>query len=176
MSTTVHPEDVSEDLCGILVDVLSSVLPEEAEPTGQELPAGPLAVARLAIHSRGDDYWMIEIRMAVELAESIAARMFSIDAPEEDDVVDAVAEVANIAGGNVKTLVCQHARLSLPVSKIVEQLPQWTLDATHGTAYVRAVMLGHVAQLAVVPEAETTGFLWPPTDPDDDPDPLGRPQ
>lgn len=166
MSATVHLEDVTEDLSGILVDVLSSVLSEEAEPTFEVLPTGPLAVARLAIHDHlAGEYTMVEVRMCVSLAKSLAARMLSVARPDPDDIIDAVAEVGNIAGGQVKTLLCQHARLSLPSSRIQDEaVPE--LDAGHGAAYVRAVMLGQIAQLAVIPGADPTGLLWPPTDPD----------
>ncbi len=91
------------DLDTILTDVLSSVLAEEAIATYDQLPQGPLAVARLAIHDQlANGYAVVEIQAGVSLARVIAARMMSIAAPANEDIVDAVAELGNIAGGNVK--------------------------------------------------------------------------
>lgn len=172
MSVAVHLEDVTEDLAGILVDVLSSVLSEEAAPTGETLTGGPLAVARLGIHDQlTDEYTMVEVRLCTSLAKSIAARMLSVASPDPDDVVDAVAEIANIAGGNVKTLLCQHARLSLPTSRIVgSESDLDDLGTVRGAAQVRAVMVGQIAQLAVIPGADPAGLLWPPSEIDPDPE------
>jgi hypothetical protein len=175
MRATVHIQEITGDVSIILVDVLSSVLSEEAVPTSDPLPPGPLAVARLAIHDHlADEYSMVEVRLGVSLATTISARMLSVAAPTPDDVVDAVAELGNIAGGNVKTLLCQHGRLSLPSAQIAEQEPFWPLEYVTGAAYVRAIMLGHVAQLAVVPGADPMGLLWPATDPDEPDDHPGR--
>jgi chemotaxis phosphatase CheX-like protein len=105
------------------------------------------------------------------MAKSIAARMLSVASPDPDDVVDAVAEIANIAGGNVKTLLSQHSRLSLPTSRIID--PPAELDDVGplpGAAQVRAVMVGQIAQLAVIPGADPAGLLWPPSDSDFDSD------
>jgi hypothetical protein len=168
MSVFAELDESRADLDTILTDVLSAVLAEEATATDRELPAGPLAVARLAIHDQlGDHYALVEVRAGVELAAVIAARMLSVASPVPDDIVDAVAEIGNIAGGNVKTLLCHHARLSLPTSEITDQAPPEEPGANDGGACVRAVVLGHVAQLAVHPDAATDGLIWPPSTPDD---------
>lgn len=156
------------DLDTILTDVLSSVLAEEAMGTLSRLPPGPLAVARLAIHDEnGGEYAVVEMSIGVSLARVIAARMLSIAAPGPDDIIDATAEVGNIIGGNVKTLLCHHARLSLPSAQITEQAPYAQADPKDGATCVRAIVLGHVAQLAVHPDAAVDGLLWPPSSSDD---------
>jgi len=156
------------DLDLILTDVLSSVLAEEAIATHNQLPQGPLAVARLAIHDQLDNgYAIVEVRAGVSLARVIAARMMSVASPDLDDIADAIAELGNIAGGNVKTLLCQHARMSLPVSEITEQAPFADPEPQDGGAYVRAMVLGHVAQLAIRPDAAIDGLVWPPFTPDE---------
>jgi hypothetical protein len=165
--------EVRDDLDLILTDVLSSVLAEEAIPTHCQLPLGPLAVARLAIHDQLDNgYAIVEVRTSVSLARVIAARMMAVASPLPDDIVDAVAELGNIAGGNVKTLLCHHARLSLPNSEITEQAPyaEPEPESGEGAAYVRAMVLGHVAQLAVQPDAAIDGLYWPPFTPDEIPE------
>jgi hypothetical protein len=168
MSLFTELREVRSDLDLILTDVLSSVLAEEAMPTNTQLPPGPLAVARLAIHDRSDNgYAIVEVRTGVSLARVIAARMMAVASPLPEDIVDAVAELGNIAGGNVKTLLCHHARLSLPNSEITEQAPFKEPEPGEGGACVRAIVLGHVAQLAIQPDAAIDGLRWPPYTPDD---------
>jgi hypothetical protein len=171
MSAFTHLDAVHADLESILTDVLSAMLSEEAVSTNSHLPTGPLAVARLAIHDQIEDgYAVVEVRAGVSLARVIAARMMQVASPEPDDIIDAVAELGNIAGGNVKTLLCRHARLSLPNSEITEQPPFSESDRDEGTAYVRAIVLGHVAQLAIQPDAAIEGLIWPPYTPDEIPE------
>jgi hypothetical protein len=169
MSLFSDLEEARDELDAILTDVLSAVLAEEAMATNHHLPTGPLAVARLAIHDRdGDGYAVVEVRTGVSLARVIAARMMSVASPVVDDIVDSVAEIGNIAAGNVKTLLCRHARLSLPTSEITEQAPYAEPSSpADGGACVRAIVLGHVAQLAIQPEAPIGGLIWPPFTPDE---------
>jgi len=155
-------EQIQVELDVILTDVLSSVLAEEAIATRNGLPTGPLVVARLAIHDREhESYAAVEVRTGVGLARVLAARMMSMAAPGPEDIVDAIAEIGNITGGNVKTLLCHHARLSLPTSQITEQAP-YANDADIEGTCVRAIVLGHVAQLTIQPNAGIDGLVWPP--------------
>ena len=171
MSVFTELDEVRSDLDSILTDVLSSVLAEEAIPTRDHLPPGPLAVARLAIHDKIEDgYAIVEITTGVSLARVIASRMMAVASPMPDDIIDAVAELGNIAGGNVKTLLCHHARMSLPTSEITEQVSFADPEHGDGGAYVRAIVLGHVAQLAVQPDAAIDGLIWPPYTPDEIPE------
>jgi hypothetical protein len=157
-------EHMQAELDLILTDVLASVLAEEAMATRNGLPHGPLVVARLAIHNQLDDeYATVEVRTGVGLGQVLAARMLSMAAPGPEDILDAVAEIGNIAGGNVKTLLCHHARLSLPSSQITEQAPYAALDPDVDCTFVRAIVLGHVAQLAIQPHAGIDGLVWPPS-------------
>jgi hypothetical protein len=171
VSVFTELDDVLYELDSILTDVLSAVLAEQAFPTQNQLPPGPLAVARLAIHDWAEDgYAVVEVRAGVSLARAIAARMMSVTRPAPDDIVDAVAELGNIAGGNVKTLLCHHARLSLPNSEITEHPPQAASQHGEGGSFVRAMVLGQVAQLAVQPDAAIDGLIWPPSTPDETPE------
>jgi hypothetical protein len=171
MSVFSELDEIRSELDTILTDVLSSVLAEEALPTDDELPAGPLVLARLAIHDElGDSYAVVEVTVGVALARLIAARMMSVAAPSPDDVIDAVAEIGNIAGGNVKTLLCLHARMSLPKSEITDAAANSEQLSDSAAAHVRAIVLGHVSQLVVHPDAATDGLTWPPFTPDEIPE------
>lgn len=165
-------EEVREELGVIITDVFASVLREEAIVTTNQLPVGPTATARLAIHDQSDetsqsdpdegDFAVIEVRVGVGLARVMAARMMSTSSPGPNDIVDAIAEISNIAGGNVKTLLCHHARLSLPTAQIVDDEQFAEAEPADGSTYVRAIVLGHVVQLAIHPQAPVADLLWPP--------------
>lgn len=90
--------------------------------------------------------------------------MMASEEPGRDDLLDAVGELGNIAGGHVKALLFTSARLSLPSA---------TLDATglaparEGAAeptVIHASVSGEPAELALVPHVAGDGLLWPPAD------------
>lgn len=166
-------EEMREELGVVITDVFASVLGEEAIVTNNQLPVGPSALARLAIHDQSDEtensageYAVIEVRVGVGLARVMAARMMSVSSPGPNDIIDTIAEISNIAGGNVKTLLCHHARLSLPTAQIVEDEEFAEAEPADGSTYVRAIVLGHVVQLAIHPHAPVADLLWPPTNSD----------
>ena len=149
---------MTEDLDRLLVDVLTSVLSARATPCRDEFGAGPQVKARLAIHDRADDgYLGVTIRLGLPLARVLAGRMMSVPDPSGEDVQDAVNELVNIVGGNVKSLFCPHARLSLPSSEPLEA----------GGVAVQGIVIGAVVLdqwvgLTLSPEVQALGLLWPP--------------
>ena len=100
--------------------------------TSIELIDGPFDATapesfQAAIRINGD--WKAELRVIAsrQLAESIAQSMFDVDASElnEGEILDALGEIANVIGGNVKGVVDQACSLSLPcVGKLNEAAPQ----------------------------------------------------
>ena len=94
--------------------------------TSVELVDGPFDAHapdsfQAAIRINGD--WKAELRVIASrgLAESIAQSMFDADVSElsEEEILDALGEIANVIGGNVKGIVDQECSLSLPcVGKI----------------------------------------------------------
>lgn len=166
--------DLDDDLRGelgvILTDVFSSVLREEAIETANQLPVGPMVMSRLAVHDytdeQAEEFAVIELRVGVGLARVIAARMMSISSPGPSDLADSVAELSNIAGGNVKTLLCGHARLSLPTAELLDDEKFAEAEPADGSTYVRAIVLGHVVQLGIHPHAPVADLLWPPVNTD----------
>ena len=159
MSAFDDLDQAMEDLEGLLLDVLGSVLSEDAVPCWDELPPGPQAVANLAIHDQTEgEYLGITVRLGMPLARVLASRMMTVADPTAEDVVDAVGELGNIAGGNVKSLLCQHARLSLPTAELAEA----GADAPTDGVQVRAVVLGQVVELTLAPGRPAEGLAWPP--------------
>jgi len=96
--------------------------------TSVELIDGPFDAAgpdsfQAAIRINGN--WKAELRVIASrgLAESIAQSMYDAEIEElnEEEILDALGEIANVIGGNVKGIVDQECSLSLPcVGKLDE--------------------------------------------------------
>lgn len=160
MTTIDDLEDAQQDLESLLTDVLYSVLGEEAYPSLDALPAGPVATSWLAAHDELEDTFLgIEVRVGAVLARLLASRMMAAGDPSPDDLIDTVGELGNIIGGNVKTLLFHTARLSLPVAELAA-----TPDDRPGASVcVRASVFGQVAELQLIPDAPVDGLYWPPS-------------
>ena len=70
----------------------------------------------------GDRSASVFVYTSPELANCIAASMFGqeLDELEQSDVLDALGEVVNVIGGNVKGILNQECSLSLPCVGISE--------------------------------------------------------
>lgn len=95
--------DVADTMLGISV----SALPGQSAP-------GRRMVASVCI--RGESNMSVEVETVRELARPIAGHMFAMETGEleEMDLRDALGEVANMIGGNVKGILCGEYTLSLP--------------------------------------------------------------
>jgi chemotaxis phosphatase CheX-like protein len=166
-------EEIRPDLETLLGDVLRSVLEEEAEvlPDGVDLPRSdddaPPAVALLAIADDADASRLgVRVEVPGRLAHTLAARMFGTDEPETADLLDAVGELGNIAGGNVKALLfgaTGSARLSLPSAVLVPAATPTVVPADiPAPTSVRAFVLGDVAELTLIPRMSGDDLVWPP--------------
>jgi chemotaxis protein CheX len=99
--------------------------------TSVELIDGPFDATdpdsfQAAIRINGD--WKAELRVIASrgLAESIAQSMFAAEPSElsEEEVLDALGEIANVIGGNVKGIIDQECSLSLPCVGKLEETAQ----------------------------------------------------
>jgi hypothetical protein len=154
-------EAAREDLEALLIEVLGTVAGEEAMPAwgDADLPPGPVVSSRLAIHDEVDDsYTMVSIRTSSIVARVLAGRMLLTPDPGPDDLLDAVGELGNIAGGNVKSLLRHSCRLSLPTAEVTEHGRE---AAPPGGVTVRAAVLGQVVELSVDVAVDVTGLYWP---------------
>lgn len=103
------------DVQTIANDVWTSFLAPGSDPVG-EVPAPlsgtDLVVGSVAIH--GAWQGRVTLELAGATAQSIATVMLDGSAGPED-VVDAVGELVNMIGGNVKSLMPAPSTLGLPV-------------------------------------------------------------
>ncbi|MFL6061046.1 MAG: chemotaxis protein CheX [Marmoricola sp.] len=86
------------------------------------LPATPgdLAVGwSAAVTVSGEWEGMVSVELPTSLAEEVTCKMLGLvdglDQPADEDVADAVGELVNMIGGNVKSLMPGPSVLSLPV-------------------------------------------------------------
>lgn len=163
MTVRSELESAVPDLEALLVEMLSSILHEEVYPGHRMVPTEQLAISRLILHEPGDDTYLgVEVRAETMLARRLAATMLAIADPDTEDVLDAIAELGNIGAGNVKALLCNDARLSLPLPRM-ESLTEGQMD---DGVRVGVSLLGHVLELVVMPLTGPDELTrWPPTIP-----------
>ncbi len=137
------------DLEMLLVEMIASVLGEQAEPTGERLPpAVGLAVSRLVIQDPHDGSFLgVDVRAEGTLITTLAATLLGVAEPAPDDMLDVIAELGNIAGGNVKSLLCHNGQLSLPSAQLAFEHEGDAPDAIRAGAS----LLGNVVELVVMP-------------------------
>jgi hypothetical protein len=153
-------ESAVPDLEALLVEMIASVLGEQAESSWDPLPTAPLALSRLAIYNPTDgSFLVVEIRAESGLVTTLAASLLGVPEPETDDMLDVIAELGNIAAGNVKSLLCHNGHLSLPAPRLSPEH-----DANpDGTVRAAASLWGSVLELVVMPMATAdAGTRWPP--------------
>jgi hypothetical protein len=159
VSTTAQLATARPDLETLLVEMIALVLAEDAVPTDRSLPGVQLAMARLIIHDEHDDSYLgVEVRAESELATTLAATLLGETDPSSSDVLDVIAELGNIAAGNVKLLLTTNGRLSLPAPALTTEVG----PEPAGTVRVVATLLGHIIELVVMPvTGSDAATRWP---------------
>ncbi|HTB34054.1 MAG TPA: chemotaxis protein CheX [bacterium] len=125
----------NQDLERILKDVYSAVVGAELVPADQAAPMVPKESRIMAsVSFTGSWQGALCMEYPSSLARDLAATMFDTKAEtvSRDELHDAVGEIANIAGGNFKTLVGGGCQISLP-------------SVTEGTDYEQVVSGAKVA-------------------------------
>jgi chemotaxis protein CheX len=107
----------SEDLGQIVNDIWTSMLgfPVQARSAPAEMNGTRHLSASVQISGGWDG--TVLVSCAEDLARKVAATMFDVDesTTTDDEIRDALGEVANMTAGNVKALVESYCRLSLPM-------------------------------------------------------------
>lgn len=106
----------SGDVAQIVQEVWSSMLALDVEPVEIDIDSsGPAVAGSVGVSGATD--CLISMEMDEEAAKAVAGAMFGMDKTEvsDDDVADAVGELTNMVGGNIKSLLPEPSTLSLPV-------------------------------------------------------------
>lgn len=108
-----------DDVVEIASEVWSSYLGEEGglqqHPVDLNLAMGDLVAASVSITGAWSGYVVVETSLPA--ARRTAGALLAL--PDEDlndsDVADAIGEIANVVGGNIKSLTPPPSTLSLPI-------------------------------------------------------------
>ena len=115
LTSAAAPAFTADDVRAVAGDVWEACLASHGDPlewgTGEPVE-GP--VARALIHIAGGWSGAITLEMSVLTAEVAARVLLDVDEVEPWEVADAVGELVNIVGGNLKSLLPTPSRLSLP--------------------------------------------------------------
>lgn len=105
------------ELDRIISDIWAAMLGLTLEPY-HDAPVFPAdtRVATGVVQITGDFEGAVTIQLTEHKATEVAALMFAMEPEEigEEEVSDAVGELANMAGGNVKSTLSGSCQLSLP--------------------------------------------------------------
>ena len=106
----VEPDQLSAIAASVAGDFLGAEINDEFEAAA----AQSTCASRVSIHGAWDG--LVTLYCNDHLARRFAATMFRIGEQEvsEDDVRDALDEIANIVAGNIKALLPAPSQLSLP--------------------------------------------------------------
>jgi chemotaxis protein CheX len=128
-----------EQIVGITHDVWSSFtgMPVEAAPREGALDGGDVAVGRVEV-TGGWRGWVL-LACPTRLARTAAAAMFERPAETltDGEVADALGELTNMVGGNLKSVLPGPSRLSMPAVTVGAP----ALDPLPGGVLVNAVTL-----------------------------------
>lgn len=109
---------LEDDLAGLTGAIWESVFGIGAEPVAPAAAADRLRgrTVTACVHITGDWEGSVAMTFTPALCRRLASGMFAMPDEELDDelVRDAVGELANIAGGNVKGMLPVATELSLP--------------------------------------------------------------
>ena len=105
--------EIREVLKRIWENTLELTLVEESRGN----PSGGSAARLTAIEIKGAWSGCLTMRFSEELAQEITRRMFDLSRdthPSEQQLLDCLKEIANVTGGNLKTILPEPCELSLP--------------------------------------------------------------
>jgi chemotaxis protein CheX len=108
-----------EDIRVVTDDVWTSFLatygPLEWSPVSLEDAAPDAQLVQASVAIRGDWTGTVTLEMTSATAETAARTMLDLDGVEEADVTDALGELVNMIGGNIKSLLPSGSTLGLPI-------------------------------------------------------------
>jgi chemotaxis protein CheX len=105
------------DLHRIAAEIWAAILGLELKPNpALDAYTPDQRVVTGCVHITGDWEGAVTVQLSESLARQASALMFALepDEVEEDEVSDTVGELANMTGGNVKSLLGGSCQLSLP--------------------------------------------------------------
>jgi chemotaxis protein CheX len=139
------------DVAEVIESVFSGMLGFELHRTHSD--AAPAAGDRFigTVHITGSWSGSVVVECPEAFGRAVAATMFGTepDAVEDDELIDVMGELANMTGGNVKSLLPGDAALSLPT--VVRGADfRVVVPGTHLARSLAYESEGHVFQVRVL--------------------------
>jgi CheY-specific phosphatase CheX len=105
---------IDDDIKDIAMTIWATLFELPLED-GDAAPLGPESTVTSCVQIDGAWHGAVVLQCPLTLARTLTAAMFQADtAPELDEIHDALGELANMLGGNVKALLPGPSRISLP--------------------------------------------------------------
>lgn len=130
---------LESEICQITEWVWSAILERELETNAPvNLSVAPEQIWRSAVQIHGSWDGTVALECSETLARQLAAKMFDVPehAATSADTQDALGELTNIVGGNIKSLMPVPSQLSLP---------QVTRGTTSPAAWLEGTVVSQVA-------------------------------
>lgn len=109
---------ISADIEGITRTIWSTLFDLPLEAGSADVP-GPESSVTSCVQIDGAWHGALVMACPMPLAKTLAAQMFQAESePDLDEVRDALGELANMLGGNVKALLPGPSQISLPAVAI----------------------------------------------------------
>ena len=105
----------TEALGQIVTDIWTSMLGFPVEARGEPIDVNGARHLSASVQISGGWEGTVLVSCPEGLAQRVAGVMFDTESASDDEIRDALGEIANMTAGNVKALVESYCRLSLPM-------------------------------------------------------------
>ena len=99
----------------IVTDIWTSMLGFPVEARGEPIDVNGTRHLSASVQISGGWEGTVLVSCPETLAQRVAGVMFDTETASDDEIRDALGEVANMTAGNVRALVESYCRLSLPM-------------------------------------------------------------
>ena len=114
---------IEQEICEYTENIWKSILSLEAKPDSNDSPDADKNFALAGcVHITGAWEGTVTVDFPMSLAKQVAAIMFNLENQdvELDLVQDALGELTNMTGGNIKSLLPEPCYLSLPAVAVTD--------------------------------------------------------
>ena len=120
---------------------------------GDAAQLGPESTVTSCVQIDGAWHGAVVLQCPLTLARTLTAEMFQADtAPELDEVQDALGELVNMLGGNVKALLPGPSRISLPAVAVGSDY-HLSVVGTNAVTSVSFICDGHPLRITLLQQS-----------------------
>lgn len=146
---------IDSDIEDITRTIWTTLFDLDLELGGVSLP-GPESTVTSCVQIDGDWHGALVLQCPLELGRSLATAMFQGDSePDVGQVRDALGELANMTGGNVKAVLPGSCRVSLP-AVVVGSDYDLSIVGTSTVSAVSFICNGHPLLVTLFKRSDAT--------------------